>query len=127
MEWWQQLLIVIGIVLLIGVAGLSIAWWRTARDRASLGTFLKEQGEDLIRLLGRLRPVAADPRTPRRARWWLIGLALYVASPIDPLPDFIPVIGQLDEFVIVPLVLVHIRRLIPPELWREYFPPRHRP
>ena len=124
MTWWQMLLIVMVMVLLAGAAALYVAYRRTARDRVGLGTFLKEQGEDLVRLPGRLRRLAADPRTPRRARWWLIGLAVYVASPIDPLPDFIPVLGHLDELVIVPLVLVHVRRMIPPEVWADHFPPR---
>jgi len=79
---------------------------------------------DFVRLPGRLRRVVADPRTPRRARWWLIFLAVYVASPIDPLPDFIPVIGHLDEMVIVPLVLIHVRRMVPSDVWVEYFPQR---
>ncbi len=117
-------MIVMVMVLLAGAAALYVAYRRTARDRVGLGTFLKEQGEDLVRLPGRLRRLAADPRTPRRARWWLIGLAVYVASPIDPLPDFIPVLGHLDELMIVPLVLVHVRRMIPPEVWADHFPPR---
>lgn len=83
-------------------------------------------GTDLIRLPGRLRRVASDPRTPRRARWMLIGLAIYVASPIDPLPDFLPVIGQLDELIILPLVLAKVRRMVPAEVWAEHFPPRKR-
>ena len=112
------------IALPVGSAALYVAYRRTARERVSLGTFLREQGEDLIWLPGRLRRLAADPRTPRRARWWLIGLAVYVASPIDPLPDFIPVVGHLDELVIVPLVLIHIRRMIPPGVWTEHFPSR---
>jgi uncharacterized membrane protein YkvA (DUF1232 family) len=66
---------------------------------------------------------AAEPRPPRRARWWLIGLALYVASPIDPIPDFLPGIGHLDELILVPLVLARVRRMIPPAVWREHFLP----
>lgn len=124
MTWWQMLLIVAVFILLIGAVALYLAYCRFARERIGLAGFLKEQGEDLIRLPGRLRRVAADPRTPRRARWWLIGLAIYIASPIDPLPDFIPVIGHLDELVIVPLVLVHVRRMIPPEVWMDFFPSR---
>ena len=124
MASWQTLLILVAFFLLVAVVGLSVIYQRTARDRVSLAGFLKEQGDDLVRLPGRLRRVAADPRTPRRARWWLIGLALYVASPIDPLPDFIPVVGHLDELFIVPLVLLHVRRMVPPNVWSAYFPTR---
>lgn len=112
------------ILLFAGAAALYIAYRRTARDRVGLGTYLREQGEDLVRLPGRLRSLASDPRTPRRTRWWLIGLAVWMASPIDPLPDLIPVLGHLDELVIVPLVLLHVRRMSPSEVWIEHFPPR---
>jgi len=54
----------------------------------------------------------------------LIGLAIYIASPIDAIPDFIPVIGYLDEVILVPLILIHIRRMIPQEVWIAYFPDR---
>ena len=114
----------LSLVTSVVAAGVYVAYRRTTRDRAGLAAFLREQGEDLVRLPGRLRRVAADPRTPRRARWWLVGLAVYVASPIDPLPDVIPVLGHLDEAVIVPLVLIHVRRMVPPEVWTDHFPPR---
>ena len=67
--------------------------------------------------------MAADPRTPRRARWWLIGLAIYIASPIDLIPDFLPVIGHLDEVILVPIILRHIRAMIPNEVWESIFAP----
>jgi len=121
---WQSL----GIITLVTgfvIVVVSLIWWRRSTlSRAEAIVFLRDQGLDLIRLPGRLRRVAADPRTPRRARWWLIGLAVYIASPIDPIPDFIPVLGYADELVIVPLVLRHIRRMIPDEIWSEYFPQR---
>jgi uncharacterized membrane protein YkvA (DUF1232 family) len=97
---------------------------RTAMTPAEAAVELRTLGVELARLPGRLRQVAADPRTPRRARWWLIGLSVYVLSPIDPIPDFLPVIGQLDELVVVPLVLRHVKRMIPPDVWNDHFPPR---
>jgi hypothetical protein len=116
MAWWQSLLLVLTIALLMLSIGLYVAYRRAAQERVGLAGFLKEQGEDIVRVPGRLRQLAADPRTPRRARWWLVGLAVYVASPIDPLPDVIPVIGHLDELAIVPLVLIRVRRMVPTEV-----------
>ena len=124
MAWWQALLLVMTAAALLAAVGVYVAHRRTTPEQVGLGTFLKEQGEDLVRLPGRLRRVAADPRTPRRARWLLVGLAVYVASPIDPIPDFLPGIGHLDELVVVPLALARIRRMIPPDVWAEHFPPR---
>ena len=75
----------------------------------------------MARLPGRLRRLAADPRTPRRARWLLVGLAVYLVSPIDIIPDFIPVLGHADEVVLVPLVLRWVRRMVPPDVWDAHF------
>jgi len=100
---------------------------RSKRTLAELPGDLKALAGDLVRLPGRLRRLAADPRTPRKARWALIGLAIYIASPIDPIPDFLPGIGHLDEAILVPIILVRIRRMIPTDIWAEYFPPRARP
>ena len=55
--------------------------------------------------LALVRRIAADPTTPRRHRWLLLALAVYLASPIDLIPDFIPVLGQLDDALAVVLVL----------------------
>ncbi|MBI4971698.1 MAG: DUF1232 domain-containing protein [Planctomycetes bacterium] len=57
--------------------------------------------------------VLEDKRTPRIAKF-LLGLAIaYALSPIDLIPDFIPVIGHLDDVVIVPLLVVLALKLIP--------------
>lgn len=63
---------------------------------------------------------ARDPRTPLAAK--LIGgfVAAYVLSPIDLIPDFVPVLGLLDELVIVPLGLAFAVRFIPAPLLVEY-------
>ena len=122
MPWWL-IAIIAGLVSLL-VGGLIFVIWlkRQSMTPTKGVAYLREMGVDLVRLPGRLRRVASDPRTPRKARWWLIGLAIYIASPIDPIPDFIPVIGYLDEVILVPLILIHIRRMIPQEVWLTYFP-----
>jgi len=59
---------------------------------------------------------ARDSRAPWYARLLALGIAAYALSPIDLIPDFIPVVGYLDDLVIVPLGLMLVLRLIPPEV-----------
>lgn len=57
--------------------------------------------------------VARDPRTP----WWLRGMAMVVAayafSPIDLIPDFIPILGVLDDLILIPLGVYLVLRVLP--------------
>ena len=62
---------------------------------------------------------ARDPRTPRLARCLALAIAAYALSPIDLIPDFIPVLGYLDDLLIVPLGLLLVIRLLPPEVLAE--------
>ncbi len=66
---------------------------------------------------------ARDPRTPLVAKLVAGGVAAYALSPIDLIPDFIPVLGLLDDLLIVPAGIWLARRLIPPALLAEM---RHR-
>ena len=64
----------------------------------------------IARMLARL---LLDPRLPRPAKVALVALAFYLASPIDLIPDVIPVLGYLDDLVLVPLGILAARRMIP--------------
>ena len=59
---------------------------------------------------------ARDPRTPWPVRLFALAVAAYALSPIDLIPDFIPVLGLLDDLVIVPLGLALVVRWTPPEV-----------
>src|SRR5438093_1297556 len=63
---------------------------------------------------------ARDARTPWHAKLLALAVAAYALSPIDLIPDFIPVIGYLDDLLIVPLGVLLVVRLIPVELMDEY-------
>jgi uncharacterized membrane protein YkvA (DUF1232 family) len=60
---------------------------------------------DIVRLVRRL---VADRAIPRRTRWLIWALLGYLISPIDIIPDFIPVVGYADDAVITSLVLRHV-------------------
>lgn len=66
---------------------------------------------------------ARDPRTPLAARAVAALVAAYALSPVDLIPDVIPVLGLLDDLLIVPLGLMLVLRLIPADLMAEF---RHR-
>src|SRR3954447_9575037 len=57
-----------------------------------------------------------DPRVPWYAKALAVAVAAYALSPIDLIPDFIPVLGYLDDLIIVPLGIFLVVRLIPPEI-----------
>jgi uncharacterized membrane protein YkvA (DUF1232 family) len=63
---------------------------------------------------------ARDPRVPWLAKAVAFGVAAYALSPIDLIPDFIPVIGYLDDLIIVPLGIAVAIRLVPPPLMAEF-------
>jgi uncharacterized membrane protein YkvA (DUF1232 family) len=63
---------------------------------------------------------ARDPRTPWHAKALAFVVAAYALSPIDLIPDFIPVLGYLDDVVIVPLGILAVVRLVPPEIMAEH-------
>ncbi|MEH2568637.1 YkvA family protein [Bradyrhizobium sp. AZCC 2289] len=60
-----------------------------------------------------------DPRVPWYAKVLAIGVAAYALSPIDLIPDFIPIVGYLDDLVIVPLGIWLVVSLIPGEVMAE--------
>ena len=66
-----------------------------------------------------LKLIAGDPRVPRRAKWLAGAAVAYALSPIDLIPDFIPVLGQLDDLLIVPGLAWLALRSIDPALLAE--------
>lgn len=69
-----------------------------------------------------MRRLRRDPRVPRRAKLAVAFAALWVLSPVDLIPEFLPVIGPLDDIVVVALVLRYVSRSVPPDAIREAWP-----
>ena len=59
------------------------------------------------------------PRTPWYAKVFAALIVGYVFSPIDPIPDFIPVVGLLDELMVVPIGVIIARKMIPEDVFEE--------
>ncbi|MDQ3657097.1 MAG: YkvA family protein [Chloroflexota bacterium] len=63
--------------------------------------------------------VYQDPRTPWYVRAVAFGVVGYALSPIDLIPDFIPILGYLDDLVLIPLGVALVIRLIPANVWLQ--------
>jgi uncharacterized membrane protein YkvA (DUF1232 family) len=74
---------------------------------------------DVVVLLGRL---VRDDRVPARSKLLLFALAGYLVLPVDLIPDFLPVVGQLDDALVVAFALRAILRRAGPDLVAEHWP-----
>lgn len=91
----------------------------TARPPRALAK-LSDWARRLDRQLATLHSAARDPRVPWAPRLLALAVLAYALSPIDLIPDFIPVLGLLDDLVLVPLGLALAIRLIPDGIWAEH-------
>ena len=78
----------------------------------SLYAKLGEIKRDVVALTFAIR----DPKCPRAAKVVATIVIAYALSPIDLIPDFIPVIGIVDDIILVPLGILLVERMIPPEI-----------
>jgi uncharacterized membrane protein YkvA (DUF1232 family) len=86
----------------------------------SFAARLREWARAMKRDVHALYLSARDPRVPWYAKAVALGVAAYALSPIDLIPDFIPVLGYLDDIVIVPLGILLAVRLIPADILAEH-------
>ena len=81
---------------------------------------LKSWARSITRDVHALYLASGDPRVPWHAKLLAVAVASYALSPIDLIPDFIPVLGYLDDLIIVPLGILVVIRLIPPEVMADH-------
>ena len=81
---------------------------------------LKDWARAIKRDVHALYLAARDPRTPWFAKAFALAIAAYALSPIDLIPDFIPVLGYLDEVLLLPLAIALAIRLVPPDVMAEH-------
>jgi uncharacterized membrane protein YkvA (DUF1232 family) len=113
--WLRYALVALG-VLVAGWAVLAVLATRLppglARDLAAI----------LPQAVRTARTLARDPRVPRRAKLAVVVAGLWCLSPIDLIPEFLPVIGPLDDIVVVALALRYAARRVPPDVLAEAWP-----
>ncbi len=112
-EW---LLVAAGVTLLVYVA-LIVALVLAGRhlEARALARFFPDCLVLLRRLIG-------DERVPRRRKIALLALVVYLSIPVDLVPDFIPVVGQLDDVILAALALRYALRSGGPDLLAEHWP-----
>jgi uncharacterized membrane protein YkvA (DUF1232 family) len=118
MTWWGWLLVGLGAVaLLVGAIGLLL---RGHIARLRQDPLLRRTGALPLRAkLSLVRRLFRDRRVPWWAKALLPALALYLVMPIDLIPDFIPVVGYLDDLVVVLLVASILFRAVPRDVIDE--------
>jgi uncharacterized membrane protein YkvA (DUF1232 family) len=114
-DWLKPILV--ALALMVGLWGLLVIL--AARLPAGLLRDLAGFLPACVTLARRLR---ADPRVPFKAKAAVVLAGLWVLSPIDLLPEFLPVIGPLDDVVVVALALRYAARRVPREVLLEAWP-----
>jgi uncharacterized membrane protein YkvA (DUF1232 family) len=82
-------------------------------------TTLQQRARHLKAETWALYLAARDPRTPWYAKLLVAGIVAYACSPIDLIPDFVPVLGYLDDLILLPLGITWALRLVPPAVLSE--------
>lgn len=85
----------------------------------ALVEYLKRKATEYTCQIHALYIACRDPRTPRLAKAMTMLVVAYALSPIDLIPDFIPVLGYLDDLVLLPIGIILVIRLIPPEVLND--------
>jgi uncharacterized membrane protein YkvA (DUF1232 family) len=114
-DWLKLLLTALAVMVALWVLLVVLA----ARLPAGL---LKDLAGFLPACVTLARRLRADPRVPLKAKAAVVLAGLWVLSPIDLLPEFLPVIGPLDDVVVVALALRYAARRVPREVLLEAWP-----
>jgi uncharacterized membrane protein YkvA (DUF1232 family) len=86
----------------------------------AIGARLRDWARTIKRDVVALYIAGRDPRVPWHVKAAATAIAAYALSPIDPIPDFIPVLGYLDELILLPIAIVLVIRMIPGPLMEEF-------
>jgi uncharacterized membrane protein YkvA (DUF1232 family) len=111
---WLLAVAGVGLALYLVLVAVLLVMGRRTSARALAGFI-----PDCLILLRRL---LSDERVPRLRKLVLIALLGYLALPVDLIPDFVPIVGQLDDVIVAALALRYVLRSGGPEMLREHWP-----
>jgi uncharacterized membrane protein YkvA (DUF1232 family) len=113
--WLQAILIAVAVVVLSWLLLIVLARRLPPGVAKDLARFLPD-------CVTAVRTLRRDPRVPRRARVAVVVAALWVLSPVDLIPEFLPVIGPLDDVIVVALLLRYAARSVPRQVLLDAWP-----
>jgi uncharacterized membrane protein YkvA (DUF1232 family) len=113
--WLQAVLIAVGVVVVSWLVLIVLARRLPPGVAKDLAGFLPD-------CVTAMRTLRTDPRVPRRAKIALLVAVLWVLSPIDLIPEFLPVIGPLDDVIAVALLLRYAGRSVPRQVLLDAWP-----
>ena len=110
-------------VLLIAVGCLAASWVLMIVLAARLPPgILKDLAGFLPACVTTIKALRKDPRVPRRAKLAIAFAGVWVISPIDLIPEFLPIIGPLDDIVVVALAFRYAARQVPSDVLFDAWP-----
>jgi uncharacterized membrane protein YkvA (DUF1232 family) len=113
--WLQAILIAVAVVVVSWLLLIVLARRLPPGVAKDLAAFLPD-------CVTAMRALRRDPRVPRRAKIALLIAVLWVLSPIDLIPEFLPVIGPLDDVIAVALLLRYAGRTVPRQVLLDAWP-----
>jgi uncharacterized membrane protein YkvA (DUF1232 family) len=113
--WLQAIVVAVAVVVASWLLLIVLARRLPAGVARDLARFLPD-------CVTAARALRRDPRVPRRVKIAVLVAVLWVLSPVDLIPEFLPVIGPLDDVVVVALVLRYAARTVPREVLLEAWP-----
>ena len=113
--WLQAILIALAVVVVSWLLLIVLARRLPPGVAKDLAAFLPD-------CVTTMRALRRDPRVPRRAKIALLVAVLWVLSPIDLIPEFLPVIGPLDDVIAVALLLRYAGRTVPRQVLLDAWP-----
>ena len=117
--WLQAILIAVAVVVVSWLLLIVLARRLPPGVAKDLAAFLPD-------CVTTMRTLRRDPRVPRRAKIALLIAVLWVLSPIDLIPEFLPVIGPLDDVIAVALLLRYAARSVPRQVVLDAWPGERR-
>lgn len=118
LAWWEiAVIVVLGTIAALLTVTLLVWWLASKRTKAIAGRVKDLPWRYKLALAGRLM---RDERIPILVRLLLPAMVLYLSLPIDLIPDFIPVVGQIDDVLVLVVGVVLLAKLTPARLLDEH-------